>query len=200
MTRTPLTGAGAPHVASATLADAFADSPHAVLIADDERRYVGANDAACRLLRHECADLLRMRIDDLAPPELRGSVDDMWRAFLAEGHQSGSFVAVRADGSRVDVDYFALANVRPGEHVSMLLEPLVELADDALRAGDPLTARERDVLRLAALGGTTGTIAGELGVSVTTVKTHVRNAMDKLEARTRVHAVALALGRGEISI
>jgi DNA-binding CsgD family transcriptional regulator len=30
------------------------------------------------------------------------------------------------------------------------------------------------------------------------VRTHVRNAMDKLEAHTRVHAVAIALRQGEI--
>jgi DNA-binding CsgD family transcriptional regulator len=41
-------------------------------------------------------------------------------------------------------------------------------------------------------------VAVRLGLSPETVRTHVRNAMDKLEAHTRVHAVAIALRQGEI--
>ena len=40
----------------------------------------------------------------------------------------------------------------------------------------------------------------QLGVSVETVRTHVRNAIRKLQARNRVHAIAIALQRGDITI
>ena len=36
-------------------------------------------------------------------------------------------------------------------------------------------------------------------LSTETVKTHIRNAMTKLEAHTRVHAIAIALREGYIS-
>ena len=36
-------------------------------------------------------------------------------------------------------------------------------------------------------------------ISAETVKTHIRNAMNKLEATTRVHAIAIALREGYIS-
>lgn len=61
-----------------------------------------------------------------------------------------------------------------------------------------LSPREREVFRLLADGLTGEDAAAELSVSPETVRTHVRNAMNKLEANTRVHAVAIALRQGEI--
>jgi DNA-binding NarL/FixJ family response regulator len=62
-----------------------------------------------------------------------------------------------------------------------------------------LTNREREILALLARGMTGEQAAAELFLSPETVRTHVRNAMRKLDARTRVHAVALALRLREIS-
>ncbi|MET7424935.1 LuxR C-terminal-related transcriptional regulator [Dactylosporangium sp. NPDC005555] len=61
------------------------------------------------------------------------------------------------------------------------------------RAGDDLTDRERDVLRLVANGEPTRRIAGQLGISRETVETHIRSGMRKLGARTRTEAAALAI-------
>jgi DNA-binding CsgD family transcriptional regulator len=61
------------------------------------------------------------------------------------------------------------------------------------RAGDDLTGRERQVLRLVALGEPTRRIAGQLGISRETVETHIRSGMRKLGARTRTEAAAIAL-------
>jgi PAS domain S-box-containing protein len=68
------------------------------------------------------------------------------------------------------------------------------------RAAPLLSARERDVLRLAALGHTTGEIASLLWVAEPTVETYVRKAAARLGARNRAHAIALALASGEIDI
>jgi DNA-binding NarL/FixJ family response regulator len=62
-----------------------------------------------------------------------------------------------------------------------------------------LSPREREVLELLAHGLSGEQAAQQLYLSSETVRTHVRNAMSKLDAATRVHAVALALQRGEIS-
>jgi DNA-binding NarL/FixJ family response regulator len=62
-----------------------------------------------------------------------------------------------------------------------------------------LTQREREVLRLLADGLTNDAIGAELGISVETVRTHIRKAMDKLDADTRTHAVATALRQSLIS-
>jgi len=59
-----------------------------------------------------------------------------------------------------------------------------------------LSDRCHDVLRRIADGRTNGEIAGELYVSVNTVKTHVRRIFGVLRARHRAHAVALAYQHG----
>ena len=63
-----------------------------------------------------------------------------------------------------------------------------------------LSPREREVMHLMAEGLTAEAIGERLGISVETVRTHVRNVIRKLQARNRVHAVALALERGEIAL
>jgi LuxR family quorum sensing-dependent transcriptional regulator len=64
----------------------------------------------------------------------------------------------------------------------------------------PLSPREREVLRLIALGHSDGEIASMLNVSATTVLAHAENAKRKLGAAKRTLAVVLALQRGEIAI
>jgi DNA-binding NarL/FixJ family response regulator len=61
-----------------------------------------------------------------------------------------------------------------------------------------LSPREREVLDAIARGMTGEETARSLAISSETVRTHVRNAMQKLEAHTRAHAVAIALREGEI--
>jgi DNA-binding NarL/FixJ family response regulator len=56
-----------------------------------------------------------------------------------------------------------------------------------------LTRRERDVLRLLSDGNTNEQIGAALSISPQTVRTHVQKAMGKLDATTRVQAVATAL-------
>lgn len=56
-----------------------------------------------------------------------------------------------------------------------------------------LTRRQRQILQLLANGGSTTLAARELGLSEETIKTHTKNAVARLEARNRTHAVAIAL-------
>jgi DNA-binding NarL/FixJ family response regulator len=62
-----------------------------------------------------------------------------------------------------------------------------------------LSDREREVLDLIAGGLTGEEIAQRLFLSPETIRTHLRNAMTKLEATTRAHAIAIALREGVIS-
>jgi DNA-binding NarL/FixJ family response regulator len=59
-----------------------------------------------------------------------------------------------------------------------------------------LTAREVDVLRLMGNGDSNKVIAGTLGITLDTAKKHVRNVIDKLQARSRIHAAIIAAQAG----
>lgn len=61
-----------------------------------------------------------------------------------------------------------------------------------------LSEREREVMTLVASGLQSSDIAGRLFLSPETVKSHVHNALGKLGAHTRAHAVAIALVTGQI--
>ena len=57
----------------------------------------------------------------------------------------------------------------------------------------PLSEREREILQLLAEGLHTDEVARRIGLSSETVKSDTKRAIQKLEADTRVHAVAIAL-------
>ncbi|MFD7840259.1 response regulator [Streptomyces sp. NPDC059761] len=88
--------------------------------------------------------------------------------------------------------------VSPAITVRLLREmaPRATGASAARRPSEPLTEREQDVVRCVARGRTNAEIAGELYVSLSTVKTHLANVQTKLDARNRVEIAAWAWESG----
>ena len=71
------------------------------------------------------------------------------------------------------------------------------LALDALTEGaNPLSAREREALALAATTGTVADIATQLGLSEGTVRNHLSAAIQKVGARNRAEAARIAAAKG----
>jgi two-component system response regulator DesR len=70
----------------------------------------------------------------------------------------------------------------------------------AARPRVSLTARERQVLQATAGGLTAAEAAAALQIATPTFRTHLQRAMVKLQARTRIHAVTLALKYGLIQL
>lgn len=77
----------------------------------------------------------------------------------------------------------------------VLVAGLLDLATEGLRHNGPngLSMQERRVLERVAQGRTNGQVAGDLGLSPETVRTHLRRAMRKLGATDRQQAALLAL-------
>ena len=71
-----------------------------------------------------------------------------------------------------------------------------ELALGAWGEADPLTDRERQVLRAAAQGDSTAAIAARLGLSDGTVRNYLSEAIGKVGAANRVEAARIARERG----
>jgi DNA-binding CsgD family transcriptional regulator len=70
----------------------------------------------------------------------------------------------------------------------------------AARREAVLTPRERQIFQLLAIGESSAEVARALTLSPATVRTHVQNAVTKLGAGTRLHALAIAAKRGEIQL
>ncbi len=85
----------------------------------------------------------------------------------------------------------ALRRVHAGHRV---IDP--ELATEAWTEEDPLSDRERQVLRLAAEGSSSGEIAGTLHLSEGTVRNYLSEAISKLGAGNRVEAARIARMKG----
>jgi two-component system response regulator DesR len=85
----------------------------------------------------------------------------------------------------------AIRRVHAGNRV---IDP--ELATDAWTDEDPLTDRERQVLRLSAEGRSGSQIAQALGLSDGTVRNYLSEAIHKLGARNRVEAARIARMKG----
>ena len=74
-------------------------------------------------------------------------------------------------------------------------------ADVAQHTGEELlTPKEIDVLRLIAAGNANKEIAAQLSVTEETIKSRVKNILDKLGANDRTHAVTIGLKRGFIEL
>jgi DNA-binding NarL/FixJ family response regulator len=113
-------------------------------------------------------------------------------ALLTEALDAGVGGFVVKDAPLEDL----LRAVRTVAAGSMYVDPVLagSLAATSVGAGLPqLTQRERDVLRLLADGLSNEEIGKRLFISAETVRTHVRKAMEKLDADTRTAAVARAL-------
>lgn len=191
---------------------AFEALGNPMLMVDDRRRYVTANASACGLLGIPPHEVRRHGIDDFALSPDRVRLAEQWDAFLVYGGLEGLLHLSLPTGKLVPTEFSVTTNVVPGRHL-MVVMPRDEPAAEANAGGagwlrlvsrdadqQSLTAREKQVIALVAEGLQGGEIATRLFVSPETVKSHVQNAMTKLGAHTRAHAVAIALSTGQIDL
>jgi PAS domain S-box-containing protein len=177
----------------------FRRAPVPVVMLDDDYRFLDANAAACALYALDSAGLRGRSILDFVPAELVGRIEKFLHASRGLGELTGEFGVVSHTGEHHPaVQFRASADIARGRHAAVLLAH-----DQQSRPGlhaPRLTPREREVFRLLAAGRSAVEIGERLRISRDTVRTHVRNGSVRLQAKTRVQAVALALALGEIAL
>jgi DNA-binding CsgD family transcriptional regulator len=195
---------------AARLRAAFARSRHPMLIADDHRRWVSGNAAACELLGLAQEAVSWHTMDDFTPLSERPRLKQQWAEFLARGEAGGRYELYVPGLEPFPVEFGAIANVLPRRHLALFIQADEEMSSST-RVGEwralmaarddrlPLSKREREIMTLAAAGGQSSDMAESLFLSPETIKSHIQNAMAKLGAHTRAHAVAIALVTGQIA-
>lgn len=110
--------------------------------------------------------------------------------------------AAGADGvaSKTGTPAELLAAVRAIAEGGSFVDPRLPEPETNDAEGGRLTAREREIVALVAQGLSGEEVALRLFLSPATVRTHLRNAMDRTGAKTRPHLVALATSSGEITL
>ncbi len=96
----------------------FEKSLDAILIADDEGRYIDINQAACEMLGYSREQLLKMKVSDLPTPN-ETDIEHLYRSFVKKGKEKGEFNFVRADGKPRTAQYSA-TRISEGRNLSIM--------------------------------------------------------------------------------
>ena len=102
------------------LGEAIDQGPVGVLVADENMRYIAANQFACVLLGYTRAELLDLRVTDVAPAP---SSPDEYAEMIRKGYLTGTTELRHADGKLISAQYVAGKTVVAGMelYVSVLL-------------------------------------------------------------------------------
>ena len=181
----------------------FDQSRIPMALLDRDRRYIKVNDALINFYEYPRSELVGSVADSMVVDDT-GGIETRWEQLVRTNQLYGERVIAHASGSQLQVAYAAHSMTLGDRWFALIVTlsarfqsgpELIGVAPiEPLRgAASTLTAREREVVRLLALGSTTRQVAAGLSVSPETIRSHVRNAMAKTGARTRAQLVALVL-------
>ena len=168
---------GRAHDGKEALAAVLAHKPD-VFLTDIEMPGLTGLDVAAELKRRRCRTRVVIVTTFARAGYLRRALDAGASGYLLKDHPAEQL----AD---------AVRRVHRGLRV---IDP--ELATEAWSEPDPLTDRERQVLRLAGKGKASGDIAGELSLSEGTIRNYLSEAISKLGAANRTEAARIARTKG----
>jgi PAS domain S-box-containing protein len=176
---------------------------------DRDRRYVAVNDALISFYEYPRSEILGSLADGMVVDEGR-EIDTRWKQLVLTNQLYGERVVEHANGTKLQVAYAAHGMTVGDRWLALVVTLSASLQPDGPEligsapiepsrpAESKLTAREREVVRLVALGSNTRQLATDLSLSPDTIRSHVRNAMAKTGAHTRAQLVALVLAEGLI--
>jgi len=149
----------------------------------------------------ELISTIKQKSPDTKPLILAGATDD---AVILAALKAGASGYLSKDATASDLRK-AIQGVHQGDAwverklIARFLEGDILAAvetEDANGRGKGLTAREQEILRLLASGGTNKDIAQSLFISEKTVKTHLSSIFRKLNVTRRLQAVVYAIQQG----
>ena len=187
---------------SALFTTAFKQSKNPMALVDEDRRHVDANAAYLRLLGRSRDQVVGTHLWDFVAggPLFTPS---QWKAALAAHRFHGEADVICADGNHVSVQWAGATEVATGQRLVLFVALSTSRWGGSFRRSveidhhpGELSRRELEIVRLIARGESGPEIAAELHIAHDTVRTHVRNAMKKVGARSRAHLVAKVLGEG----
>lgn len=185
---------------------AFNLSANPMILLQRDRVLVDANGAFLEAFAYGRARALGGKLDDFVGEDSRLRMKKDWWELLRTGRLNGERALIRGDGRHVRVQFAAHRAFVTGR--DLILGVVLELDGRPMRCrkvpvdttAPALTAREREIVALVALGRRRREIADQLFISDATVKTHVRNAMHKLDVHSQAQLVAVALTRGLVEL
>jgi PAS domain S-box-containing protein len=181
----------------------FKRSDNAMALLDEQRRCVEVNGALINTLGFKRDAIVGKHAWDF----VEGAplfTEPEWRARMARGEFTGEATLRTANDGSVSVQYAAHPEMVTGRRLVLFVAletarhgrfPRRYSRTSAQR--QELSAREQEIVHLVSLGKTGREIAEELHISHDTVRTHVRNAQEKVGARSRAQLVAITLADGE---
>jgi len=97
----------------------FDTAVDAIIMIDASGRYIDANPAATLLTGYTREELLQMKVGDLAQPDKRDEVMEIWNSLAADRLiTGGEFQILRKDGGTRDVEFRMVVNMLTGLHCS----------------------------------------------------------------------------------
>lgn len=217
MSEVTRSGPESPHAGSPSQEQVLDQVDLAVIATDADGVVITWNARAEALYGWTRAEALGRHVSELTVPDGDQKVAEEIMASLQRGEPwQGSFRLRRKDGSVFTAFVKDSPILDNEDHLVGIVGVSIEIGDPELGAavrsliGDgnhnhgrrtrTLSPREREVLGLLARGLTGEQIAERLVLSPETVRTHIRNAREKLGASTRVEAVTMALIAREIQV
>jgi len=181
---------------------AFKTSRNAMVLVDERRHILDANPAFVKLLGRRRYEVIGHPLWEFVEGGPLYTPAE-WIETLARVDFTGKASLITADDLTVSVQWGAHTEIVTGRRLVLFVALSISRWGERFRRqidenGNPdgLSPREKEIVHLVALGLTGPEIADELHISHDTVRTHVRNAMTKLNARSRAHLVARALAEG----